>query len=81
MKSGAIVLGCEIDGKARLVAKVTPDLVERGLHAGNLIKTIAKVVEGGGGGRPDFASAGGKNPAKLPDAIAKAKELIDEALS
>ncbi len=81
MKSGAVVLGGEIDGKARLVAKVTPDLVERGLHAGNLIKAIARVVEGGGGGRPDFASAGGKNPAKLPDAIAKAKELIDEALS
>jgi alanyl-tRNA synthetase len=81
MTSGAVVLGGEIDGKARLVVKVTPDLVKRGLHAGNLIKAIAKVVEGGGGGRPDFASAGGKNPAKLPEAIARAKELIDEALS
>ena len=80
MQSGVVVLGSNIGGKARLVAKITPDLVERGLHAGKLIGSIARLVGGGGGGRPDFATAGGRNPDKLPDAIAKAEEIVIETL-
>lgn len=70
MGTGVILLGSANDEKVNLVAAVTKDLLGRGLHAGNLVKEIAKMVGGGGGGRPDMAQAGGKNPSKLPDAIA-----------
>ncbi|GAB4480934.1 MAG: alanine--tRNA ligase [Anaerolineae bacterium] len=80
IQSGVVVLGAEIEGKARLVVKVTPDLVQRGIRAGEVIKQIAGLVGGGGGGRPDFATAGGKNPAGLPDAIARAEELVEAGL-
>jgi alanyl-tRNA synthetase len=74
--SAAIFLAFEEDGKATLLAGVTDDLVAKGLKAGDIIKTIAPIVEGGGGGRPQLAQAGGKNPAKIDEALAKAKELI-----
>jgi len=80
IQSGAVVLGANVDGKARLVAKVSTDLVEKGIRAGDIIGQIAKVVGGGGGGRPDFASAGGKDPAKLDEAITLAQSLIKEKL-
>ncbi|MFN3386588.1 MAG: alanine--tRNA ligase [Candidatus Thermochlorobacter sp.] len=77
LKSGAALLGSVIDGKVSLVAIITDDLIEKKkLHAGKLIGDVAKVVEGGGGGRAQLATAGGKNPAKLPDAMTKFKELI-----
>ncbi len=79
--SGAVVLGAEIDGKARLVAKVTPDMIDKGIKAGEIIRQSAGRVGGGGGGRPDFASAGGKNPAGIPDAIQLANELIKAKLN
>ncbi|MBN1429698.1 MAG: alanine--tRNA ligase [Anaerolineae bacterium] len=80
MTSGVVVLGSSIDDKARLVAKVTPDLVKRGVHAGKLIGEIAKIVQGGGGGRPDFATAGGNDPSNLPAAMVKAEELVAQVL-
>jgi alanyl-tRNA synthetase len=75
--SGIVVLGCEAGGKALLIVAVTKDLVGR-FHAGNMIKTIAGVVGGGGGGRPDMAQAGGTQPQHLEKALDKARELIQE---
>ncbi len=80
LDSGVVVLGSEIDGKVRLVAKVTPDLVKRGLHAGRLVGAIAEMVGGGGGGRPDFATAGGRDASKLREALATAEGLVAEAI-
>lgn len=78
LKSAVIVLAGPSDGKVIFVSKVTPDLVKRGFHAGNLIREVAKVAGGGGGGRPDFAQAGGKDAGKLDAALAKAKEIIEQ---
>jgi len=78
LKSGIVVLGAPADGKIIFVSKVTPDLVQRGFHAGNLLREIAKVAGGGGGGRADFAQAGGRDASKLDEALARAKELIAE---
>ncbi|MCX5637250.1 MAG: alanine--tRNA ligase [Planctomycetota bacterium] len=80
-KSAAIVLAFEDDGKATLLAGVTDDLVKKGLSAGDIVKEIAPTVDGGGGGRPQMAQAGGKNPEKINDALAKAAELIKEKLA
>ncbi len=80
LDSGVVVLGSEIDGRVRLVAKVTPDLVKRGVHAGKLVGSLAEMVGGGGGGRPDFATAGGKDPAKLASALAETEKLVAGAL-
>jgi alanyl-tRNA synthetase len=59
-----------IGDKPQLVAAVTPDLIGRGMHAGNLLREAAKIMGGGGGGRPDMAQAGGKDADKLTDALA-----------
>jgi alanyl-tRNA synthetase len=59
---------------------VTPDLVERGLLAGNWLKEVAPVVGGGGGGRPDFAQAGGKSPEKIAEALETAREIAAKRL-
>jgi len=80
-KSAAIVLGFAVEDKANLLAGVTDDLVKRGLKAGDIVKAIAPIVDGGGGGRPQMAEAGGKNPEKIDDAVAKAAELIKEKLA
>ena len=79
-KSAAIVLGFEDDGRATLLAAATDDLVKRGLKAGDIVKEIAPLIDGGGGGRPEMAQAGGKNPKKIGDALARAGELIEEKL-
>ena len=80
-KSAAIVLGFgEDDDKATLLAGMTNDLIEKGLKAGDIIKAIAPIIDGGGGGRPQMAQAGGKNPKKINDALKKAAELIKEKL-
>ncbi|MBP6965164.1 MAG: alanine--tRNA ligase [Armatimonadetes bacterium] len=76
MESAVIVLAGPSDGKVMFVAKVTPDLVKRGFHAGNLVREIAKVAGGGGGGRPDFAQAGGRDASKLDEALSRAEELV-----
>ena len=77
--SGVMVLGSVNDGRPQLVAAVTDDLTKQGLHAGNLIKQIAPLVGGGGGGRPTMAQAGGKDAAKLGDALNAAREWITQA--
>lgn len=77
-KSGSafIVFGwVEEEGKVTLIAALTPDLVKRGLKAGDVVKQLAAVVGGSGGGKPDLAQAGGRDAAKLPLAIKKAEEL------
>ena len=71
-KSVALLLATEIDGKVALLAAVSRDLVQRGVKAGDCIREAAKAVGGGGGGRPDLAEAGGKDPAKIDDALATA---------
>ncbi len=76
--SGVIVLGTVLNEKPSLIAIVTDDLVKKGLHAGKLVKSVAKIVGGGGGGRPNMAQAGGKNPAKLPDALRQVPSLVAE---
>ena len=71
-----IVLGAETGGKVVFVAKVTKDLLDRGYHAGNLIREVAKIAGGNGGGKPDFASAGGKEVEKIGEALSAVPELI-----
>jgi alanyl-tRNA synthetase len=80
-KSAAIVLGFIEDGNATLLAGLTDDLVKKGLKAGDIVKQIALLIDGGGGGRPQMAQAGGKNPEKIDDALAKAAEIIKGKLS
>jgi len=76
----AVVLGGAFGGKAGLVALVSRELVERGLAAGSIIREIAPVVGGGGGGRDDMAQAGGKDPAKLDEALAAARAAVEREL-
>lgn len=76
-----IVIGATIKGKANLTLMFTQELVKQyGLHAGNIIREAAKEIQGGGGGQPFFASAGGRKPEGLVNALLKAKELIEEKL-
>lgn len=79
-ESAAIVLGTAVDGRVHLVAAVTPALVERGVRAGEVVKVAAEVAGGGGGGRDTMAQAGGRDPEKLPEAIAAARAAIVDAL-
>ena len=78
--SGLVVLATVINDKPSLIAAVTPDLIQRGLKAGDLIKRLAQVVGGGGGGRPDMAQAGGKDPEKLAEALLQVDSYIIENL-
>jgi alanyl-tRNA synthetase len=79
-KSGVVVLGTVADsGKPQLIAAATADLKKR-IHAGEIIKASAQIVGGGGGGRPDMAQAGGKDPEKLDEALRHAADLIHQAL-
>lgn len=78
--SGIIVLGAKNNGKANFIAMVTKDLVQKGLKAGDIVKVGAKVAGGGGGGRPDMAQAGGKNPEKIQDALEAVKSYVEETL-
>ena len=77
---GVVVIASSASGKVNLIAMATDEAMEKGAHAGNLIKGIAALVGGGGGGRPNMAQAGGKNPAGIPDAIAKAAEVLAEQI-
>ena len=73
---GVVVLASANDGKVSLMVTATDGAMKQGAHAGNLVKAIAGCVGGGGGGRPNMAQAGGKNPAGIPDALAKAAEAL-----
>ena len=77
---GVVLIASTLDGKVSLMATATDEAMKKGAHAGNLIKAIASCVGGGGGGRPNMAQAGGKNPAGIPDALAKVKEVLAEQI-
>jgi len=79
-RSAAVVFGVAEDGKVMLLAGVTDDLIKKGLKAGDIVKEIAPIVGGGGGGRPQMAQAGGKDASKLDEAIARARAFIAERL-
>ena len=74
---GVVVLLSESQGKVNIVASATDGVIGKGAHAGNLIKEIASLVGGGGGGRPNMAQAGGKNPAGIDEALKKAGEVLE----
>ncbi len=78
---GVVVLASAKDGKVNLIVMATNQAMKQGAHAGNLIKAIAPCVGGGGGGRPNMAQAGGKNPSGIQEALAKAKEVLTEQLN
>ena len=77
---GVVVLVSEADGKVNLIAMATDQAMEKGAHAGNLIKGIAGLVGGGGGGRPNMAQAGGKDPAGIDQAIAQVSVVLESQL-
>ena len=81
LSSAVVVLSAVIDGSPSLVAMVTPDLVDRGVHAGNLARDTAKVMGGGGGGRPEMAQAGGRQVEKLDEALRGVPERVRSSLS
>ncbi len=76
----AVVIASTVEGRVSLVVAVTPSLVERGVKAGEIVAAAAAVVGGGGGGRDTIAQAGGKEPAKLADALALAATMVEQAL-
>ncbi|MBS3950240.1 MAG: alanine--tRNA ligase, partial [Peptococcaceae bacterium] len=78
--SGVLVLGAVHDGKVSLVSMVSEDLLNKGLHAGNLIREVAKLTGGGGGGKPNMAQAGGKDPEKLSSALEAVLGLVKSQL-
>lgn len=80
LSQGVILLASDCGGKVNLIAMVTPEAEKQGAHAGNLIKAVAGKVGGGGGGRPNMAQAGGKNPAGIKDAIAEARNVLENQL-
>lgn len=81
LADGVVVIASALDGKVNLMATATDAAMKQGAHAGNLIKAIAGCVGGGGGGRPNMAQAGGKNPDGIPEAIQKAREVLEQQLS
>jgi alanyl-tRNA synthetase len=80
VSSGTVVLGAVLDGKPLFVAAVTQDLVSRGLRAGDLVRQVAQVVGGGGGGRPTLAQAGGRDASRIGEALALVPTLVQDAL-
>ena len=81
MGSGVVLLGSAHDGKVNFIATATKDVVKRGFHAGKVVKEVATIAGGGGGGRPDMAQAGGKYPEKLAESLKKGESYIREQLS
>ena len=79
--TAAVVLGSAADGRVHLVANFAPAAVERGLKAGEVVRAAAQIAGGGGGGRDTMAQAGGREPEKLPEALATARVEIERALS
>ena len=74
--SSVVAVGSIIDEKPMVVAAVTPDLITRGMHAGNLVREIARQIGGGGGGKPNLAQAGGKDGARLPEALRTVRDWV-----
>ncbi|MBP2625528.1 MAG: Alanine-tRNA ligase, eukaryota/bacteria [Firmicutes bacterium] len=80
LKCGVVALGAVNADKVNFVAMATKEAVVKGIHAGNIVKEIAKIAGGGGGGRPDMAQAGGKQPEKIVDALQSAIEIIKQQI-
>ncbi|MCC6148428.1 MAG: alanine--tRNA ligase [Anaerolineaceae bacterium] len=80
-KSGVVVLGSVVRGRPIIVTAVTDDLVKRGVHAGELAKRTALIIEGSGGGKPNLAQAGGKDASKLPEAILQVPKIVEELIA
>ena len=80
IKSGVVILASTSDGKVQVVVAVTPDLTSR-IKAGQVVKEIAPIVGGGGGGRPDFAEAGGKQPEKVDEMLEASRAVVERLLS
>ena len=78
--SSVVALGSVIENKPMLIAAVTPDLIARGMHAGNLVRDAAAIIGGGGGGKPNLAQAGGKESDKLPDALRSVPDWVRKNL-
>ena len=78
--SSVVVLGSVINDKPMLVAAATADAIEKGIHAGNLVRDAAKIVGGGGGGRPNMAQAGGRHADKLPEALGQVAGWVEEKM-
>ena len=76
LESYVIILGAANEGKCLFVAQVSKDCTKKGYHAGNIIKEAAKITGGGGGGKPEMAQAGGKNPDKLDEALNEARKML-----
>ena len=76
MPTGIVILGARSEDKGHLFIRVSDDLTTKGIKAGELVKALAPIIEGTGGGKPNSAQAGGKAPHKIPDALEKARELI-----
>ena len=81
LAEGVVVLASGMDGKVSLMATATQEAIQKGAHAGNLVKEIAGLVGGGGGGRPNMAQAGGKDPGGIPAALEKAEEVLKDQVS
>mgnify|MGYP003343321437 FL=1 len=79
IKSGVVVLAAPQDGKVAIVVGVTADLTKK-VPAGQVVKQLAPIVGGGGGGRPDFAEAGGKDATKVPELLSAAREVVSKLL-
>lgn len=79
-KSAAIVLGLNAEDKAILIVGVTDDLIKQGIKAGDIVREISPIIDGGGGGRPQMAQAGGKKPENISQALQKATKFIEEKL-
>lgn len=80
LNNGVIVLASEINNQVHLIIMASDEAVKKGVHAGKMISQVAKIVGGGGGGRPNIAQAGGKNPENIKEALNKAKEILEEQL-
>jgi alanyl-tRNA synthetase len=78
--SAVVVLATAVDGKPQMIAAVTDDLVKRGLHAGELVKAVSRMVGGGGGGKPSLAQAGGRDLSRLPEALSQVPEIVRKQL-
>ncbi len=78
--NGVVVLGADNDGKVLWAVKASPDAIKAGAHAGNLVRELAKTTGGGGGGRPDFAQAGGKDASKIDDALKQAADVLESQI-
>ena len=78
--SGVVLIVSAQSDKVNMIAMATDDVIAKGAHAGNLVKGMAALVGGGGGGRPNMAQAGGKNPDKVPEALKAAADILADQI-